>query len=618
LCAQSWARLSAALPVDVATGAEGSDPVSTNICALSDAVGLAPAEAAVFRFVFETDRDKSFEWLCSLLIGTKEIDTLGLIAVGVGSDPSAVWSRLCNGPVRALQLVKFAANTESGFGCYVPHRIVEALQPPNHGLQDVERHLIGTPLPPILGFDSFPHLGAERDFLLRLLRNATARGMRGINILLHGDPGTGKTEFCKTIAAELGCDLFGVGEADAWGGEPTRDERLEALQLADSLAARRGRTILLFDEMQDLLQREADDGNRRRRTNIGSKIFMNRLLEQNRVPILWTSNGIDCFDPAFIRRMDYVLEMKTLPLGARTRMLSGAATHSKLALDPTQAAALARKYRVAPGLMSAAIEAAATAGGGVADVEFVATALARSVEGRQAARQDQPSPFIAALANADYDLAGLHRAVTRPDAPKDFSLVLYGPPGTGKSAFARHLAEAIGLEPLFRRASDLLSKWIGETEQRIAEAFAEAKEDNRFLIIDEAEPFLWNRSSGSRSWEVSMVDEFLVQMESHTLPLVCTTNLADAVDAAALRRFTLKVKFDFLTPPQAAQAYAHFFERPAPKALREIACLTPSDYTAVIKRCRLLEDAIENDARLLALLEAEVAAKNYATRKIGF
>jgi transitional endoplasmic reticulum ATPase len=617
MSAAVWATISAALAGIAEATERDADPIARNFCALVEALGLQAEEAAVFRFVFETDRDKAFEWLCSSLLSTRTIETLGLIALGVESDPTAVWSRLCGRALGGLELVKFAMNTDSGFGCYVPHRIVNALMPPNNGLADVERILIGTPLPPQLGLDAFRHLETECEFLLRLLGNAASRGLHGINILLHGNPGTGKTEFCRTLAAELGCTLFGVGEADDWGGEPSRDERLEALRLADCLAARRGGAILLFDEMEDLLQRDGAEGPQRRR-NRGSKIYMNRLLEQNRVPILWCSNGIEVFDPAFIRRMDYVLEMKTLPLGARAEMLTAAATRSGVPLEPDCAATLARRYRIAPGLMSAAVEAAATAGGGATDLEFVAAALARAVEGQQPSRIGQPARFVAGLANADHDLAGVERAVARPTASRDFSLVLFGPPGTGKSAFARHLAEVVDLEPLFRRASDLLSMWVGGTEKRLAETFAEAREDRRFLIIDEAEPFLWNRSGASRSWEVSMVDEFLVQMENHTLPFACTTNLPEAVDSAALRRFTLKVKFDFLTADQAARAYSHFFQRPAPAALREISNLTPSDFTAVLKRCHLLDGEVPHDGRLLDLLEGEVAAKHVGTRRIGF
>jgi SpoVK/Ycf46/Vps4 family AAA+-type ATPase len=450
----------------------------------------------------------------------------------------------------------------------------------------------------------------------RLLGNAVTQGRPGVNILFYGLPGTGKTEFCKTIAADLELDLFGVGEADEWGGEPVRNERLEALQLADRLAERRGRTLLLFDEMQDLLQSE-ETGTSRRRRNTGSKIFMNRLLEQNRVPILWTSNDIGAFDPAFIRRMSYVLEMKPLPLAARARMVAVTARRNGIEIDEARAGAFARRYRVAPGIVSGAIASAALAGGGADEVTFAADALARAAEDRVPAAVAAAGSFLAELTNADLDLAAVTRRLASPNAGRDFSLVLYGPPGTGKSAFARHLAEAIDFEPLYRRASDLLSPWVGVTERKLAETFAEAKADRRFLIIDEAEPFLWSRSAVSRSWEVSMVDEFLVQMENHDLPLACTTNLPDAVDAAALRRFTLKVKFDFMTPLQAARAYVHFFGRVAPLALGEITSLTPSDFAAVVKRCRLLGET-GSDAALLTLLENEAAAKQGVSRKIGF
>jgi SpoVK/Ycf46/Vps4 family AAA+-type ATPase len=176
----------------------------------------------------------------------------------------------------------------------------------------------------------------------------------------------------------------------------------------------------------------------------------------------------------------------------------------------------------------------------------------------------------------------------------------------------------MGLEPMLRRGSDLLSMWIGETEKRLARAFAEARSDQRFLIIDEAEPFLWNRSAASRSWEASMVDELLTQMETHTLPFACTTNLPEAVDSAALRRFSLKVKFEFLDSDQAAKAYAHFFAREAPLSLRHLSALTPSDFASVAKRCRLLDLPMDRDAPLVTMLESEVAGKRLPARKIGF
>ena len=74
-----------------------------------------------------------------------------------------------------------------------------------------------------------------------------------MNILLYGPPGTGKTEFCKVLAERLGAPLYSVGESDDGGDEPVRGERLQELRLAQRLLAGNRGSLLLFDEMEDLL-----------------------------------------------------------------------------------------------------------------------------------------------------------------------------------------------------------------------------------------------------------------------------------------------------------------------------------------------------------------------------
>jgi SpoVK/Ycf46/Vps4 family AAA+-type ATPase len=280
--------------------------------------------------------------------------------------------------------------------------------------------------------------------------------------------------------------------------------------------------------------------------------------------------------------------------------------------------ALGRRYRVAPGLMVSATQAVAAARGSAEEIDFVVRALSKPLVGRlRPAEAPAPLGFEPALANADADLAALEHALARPGAPRDVTLCLYGPPGTGKSAFARRLAAAMGLDVLVKRGSDLLSMWIGETERLIAEAFEEAAKEERFLILDEAEAFLWSRAGASRSWEVSMVNELLVAMESHPLPFACTTNHMEQVDAAALRRFTFKVKFDYMTAAQSAAAYRRFFDRAPPAALRDLAALTPGDFAAVARKLRFIGEDARSDAVLLRLLEQEMAVKNLP-RRIGF
>jgi hypothetical protein len=327
---------------------------------------------------------------------------------------------------------------------------------------------------------------------------------------------------------------------------------------------------------------------------------------------------VDEFDPAFLRRMTFAFEMKPLPARGRARLWEDFANRQGLALPAPQAETLARRHKVSPGLMTGAVRAVATAGGAAEEIDFVVGTLAKPFLRCAPQTPPAPGPFVPELANADADLARLLAALAAPGAPRDVSLCFYGPPGTGKSAFARQLAIAVGLEPLLKRGSDLLSKWVGGTERNLARAFDEAREENAFLIIDEAEGFLWNRAGAEKSWEVTMVTELLVQMESHPLPFACTTNHLDRIDAAAVRRFAFKVKFDFLTPAQNAAAYRRFFASEPPAALGAVTNLTPGDYAVVAKKLRFLGHLSGQAPDLVRLLEQEVAAKNLRSMKIGF
>lgn len=167
-----------------------------------------------------------------------------------------------------------------------------------------------------------------------------------------------------------------------------------------------------------------------------------------------------------------------------------------------------------------------------------------------------------------------------------------------------------------KRASDLLSPWVGDTEQRIAAAFAEAREAQAFLIFDEADSLLADRREASRSWEISQVNEMLTWMESHPAPFACTTNLDGRLDAAASRRFLVKARFGFLEAEQVRLAWTLFFDGDPPPELARLDRLTPADF-ALVKRQAELEGRMEPDW-LLERLDGEVAAKGEGGSRIGF
>ena len=83
----------------------------------------------------------------------------------------------------------------------------------------------------------------------------------------------------------------------------------------------------------------------------------------------------------------------------------------------------------------------------------------------------------------------------------------------------------------------------------------------------------------------------LTWMEQHALPFACTTNLPERLDRASLRRFLVKVRFDWLTQAQARLAFQRFFGLTAPAGLDGLRTLTPADFALVRRRAAVTEQA---------------------------
>lgn len=145
------------------------------------------------------------------------------------------------------------------------------------------------------------------------------------------------------------------------------------------------------------------------------------------------------------------------------------------------------------------------------------------------------------------------------DSTQGVRILAYGMAGSGKSEFAKALAKELDKPIILKKASDLLSMWVGGSEKNIAKAFREAEQRGAILVLDEVDSFLQDRSGASRSWEISQVNEMLTQMESFAGIFIATTNFMDNLDRASIRRFDMKIEFkplDFARLQKAFGLYA--------------------------------------------------------------
>ena len=538
-----------------------------------------------------------------------DFDTLGLL---LGNGAKAVRARL----TRAQPLLQLGLLEDRHSGDFAPTRTVMRLM--RETTTDPERlraTLFGAARPSSLGWDDFEHIAAGRDLAADLVAAALDRGETGFNLLLYGEPGTGKTEFAKVLAERVAARAVFVGEADEEGDEPSRFDRIAHLTMASTLAARAGRTVLVVDEADDIFTGVDEDA---RSLRVGSKVFTNRVVERSAAPTVWITNASGRLGTAVLRRMGLALHFPRPDARARRRMAERAARRHGVGLDAAGLDALAA-VEGAPALLDAGLRAAALvpARAPVATAERTVRSLARATgTDRAVPAAPQPFGFDPTLANADLDLAALEERVAAAPS-RALSFLLSGPPGTGKSAWAAHLAERLGMEVLEKRASDLMSMWVGGTEAAIADAFAEARDGERMLLVDEADSMLRARAGAERSWEVTQVNEMLTWMERHPLPFVMTTNAVGDLDTAAMRRFVFKVAFRPLRREQIARAFERAFALPAPEAALALADLTPGDVAAVARKSAVLGE--RDPQTLAAWLEAEVSARPGGTRgRLGF
>jgi len=476
-----------------------------------------------------------------------------------------------------------------------------------------------------LSVGDFNHLQSDMELLIPYLDSAISIKQTGVNILLYGKPGTGKTELTKALAKELNVSIYEVSYADEDDEPISGDRRLKAYKVAQSFFGSNN-VMLMFDEIEDVVKGDQPTSffAPPKQSNKG---WMNRILETNKIPTIWITNDIHSMDPAIIRRFDMSIEIPIPPKSKRKEIIEKgcAGILSEKSIDK-----IAKNEAIAPALVTRAAKVVNSIAQSSADKDKAFENILNNTLKAQGYPKIQKETaeellqsYNLSYINTDTDLKELAKGIK---AHSNARICLYGVPGTGKSAFGKWIAQYTDKPFVLKKGSDLISMWVGGTEKNIANAFREAKEEGAVLVFDEVDSFLQDRRGAKNSWEVTQVNEMLVQMENFDGIFIATTNLMSGLDQASLRRFDMKLEFGYLKPKQAWKLFRNECrvlgidvddkERMKDK-IGSLSQLAPGDFAAVRRQNRFRP--LRNAEMLIERLTEEVSVKEeHVTVKMGF
>lgn len=189
----------------------------------------------------------------------------------------------------------------------------------------------------------------------------------------------------------------------------------------------------------------------------------------------------------------------------------------------------------------------------------------------------------------------------RKNLKRGYRALFYGPPGTGKTLTATLIGAKVGMDVYRVDLSQVISKYIGETEKNLSNIFDQAEHRNWILFFDEADSLFGSRTQTNNSNDRAANQEIsylLQRVEDFPGIVVLASNLKSNIDEAFARRFQNSIYFPLPEPEERKRLWSNIFSK---KSVLE----DDVDLDKFAEKYELAGGALTNVARYAALCAAQ-------------